>query len=72
MVDHDGGKGVTCRSCSAVPVDEHSPELMDPVLSLARIHSWVRNGEQALKIYCGAASLTEDKYTCLALYGVTC
>lgn len=64
LVNNDGEKGVTCNSCSVVPVDQCSPEPRDPLLTLARMPSCVRNGEQALKTYRDAA---EDKQNLLML-----
>lgn len=44
-----GEEGVTCSSCLVVPVGPCSPELSDPLPTLCRMHSCVRDGEQALK-----------------------
>lgn len=59
-----GEEGVSCSSCSVVPVGQCSPELSDPLPTLCRMHSCVRDGEQALKTYRGAAG---DKQSPLVL-----
>lgn len=62
-----GEEGVTCSSCLVVPVGPCSPELSDPLPTLCRMHSCVRDGEQALKTYRGAAG---DKQPAGAVQGL--